>query len=98
MLYINGMAAEVVKKTIIRLACVLNTHKLRNIDTLQNIAPSKNSLPGVCSALKGEIKDSKTMLSPQRIEYIKLLMIHNPKKISKAFYIPLSFLSHNGRL
>ena len=61
-LYIKGRAAMDVKNTIIRLACDLKIQRLRKIDTLQKTAPSKRSLEGLCSALKGVIKDSRTML------------------------------------
>jgi hypothetical protein len=63
-----------VKKTITRLDCDLKIQRLRKIPTLQKMMPRRNSLPGFCSALKGVIKDSRTMISIiLRLLFINLL-------------------------
>jgi len=51
-----------VRKTIIKLACDLKIHRLRKMAILPKLAPSKRSFEGLCSALKGVIRDSRTML------------------------------------
>jgi hypothetical protein len=51
-----------VRKTMTKLDWDLKIQRLRKIPTLQKIIPSKNSLPGLCSALNGVINDSKTMV------------------------------------
>ncbi|KYK25034.1 hypothetical protein AYK26_02460 [Euryarchaeota archaeon SM23-78] len=72
-LNIKGRAAIAVKNTIIRLACALKIHRLRIMDALLKTAPNNKSLEGLCSALKGVIRDSSTMVYSLAFEFINLL-------------------------
>jgi hypothetical protein len=69
----SGRAAIEVRKTMIMLACDLNTHKLSNMDTTQKAAPRNNSFIGLCSALNGVINDSRTMHLSSFLLFINLL-------------------------
>ena len=60
-LYIKGMQAKVVKKTIINEACSLNIHKDKKIAIVAYKNPKKKSSTGFFSAFFGEIKDSRTI-------------------------------------
>jgi hypothetical protein len=60
-LYTRGMHAATVKKTIIKLACSLKIQLPRNMPTEEYAMPKKNISQGFFTALKGFVKDSKTI-------------------------------------
>jgi hypothetical protein len=62
-LYIKGIAAMVVRKTISRLACSLKIQLLKNIAVLAYSMPRKNIDPCLLPVVKGLIKDSNTMIN-----------------------------------